>query len=59
MPIALIAPAWIPMHNPPLLQLPPMESKENVYFHNGKGTAFVTIKTTMLLATGMVVTVVL
>ena len=59
MPIALIAPAWIPMHNPPLLQLPPMESKKSVQFHNGKVTAIVTTQTTMLLATGMVVTAVL
>ena len=59
MPIALIAPAWIPMHNLPQLQQPPMESKESVQFHNGKGTAIVTTQTTMLPATGMVVTVVL
>ena len=101
MPIALIAPAWIPMHNliqtqkpqllmdlaqtlspqvsqiltPQLLmdltqilspqipltlnQLQLMESMESVLFHNGKGTAIVTTQTTMLLAIGMVVTVVL
>jgi len=42
-----------------LNQLPQMESMESVQFHNGKVTAIVTTKTTMLPATGMVVTAVL